>query len=289
MVVLGAFFFASLLLLVIILQVRAYYILKRQNAIITRQSIEIQKQNEALARQNQQLHDLNIEKQQIIGVVSHDLKGPFNRIFALMQLMSMTSQNLTLEQKEYMGKIHQIAVDGLNMVRNLLDSRKIEERILDITLEPIELESFVSSFVKNYKTVAERKNIDVLFQGPSHVVVEADRLYLNRILDNLLSNAIKFSQPNKKVVVSIEAKSNEVLLGIKDEGPGISEEDQKKLYIKYQKLSAKPTGGESSTGLGLSIVKTLIEKMGGTIRCESKLGEGARFIVSLKRESQSNK
>ncbi|HCR54518.1 MAG TPA: hypothetical protein DIW27_08890, partial [Cytophagales bacterium] len=134
MVVLGAFFFASLLLLVIILQVRAYYILKRQNAIITRQSIEIQKQNEALARQNQQLHDLNIEKQQIIGVVSHDLKGPFNRIFALMQLMSMTSQNLTLEQKEYMGKIHQIAVDGLNMVRNLLDSRKIEERILDITL-----------------------------------------------------------------------------------------------------------------------------------------------------------
>lgn len=285
MISIGAFFLASLLLLVIILQVRAYYILKRQNSIITKQSIEIQKQNEALARQNQQLNDLNIEKRQIIGVVSHDLKGPFNRIFAIMQLMSMSGDNLTDDQKEYVGKIHQIAVDGLNMVRNLLDSRQIDEKILDLTLEPIELKPFVSSFVKNFRSVADRKKIYLHFKGPDGVVVMADRLYLSRILDNLLSNAIKFSEKEKNVTVSIENSGEQVLLTVTDEGPGISEEDQKKLYLKFQKLTARPTGGESSTGLGLSIVKTLIEKMGGSISCKSQLDKGAAFTISLKKDS----
>lgn len=283
MIATGAFFLATLSLLVIILQVRAYYLLKRQNGIIVRQSIEIQKQNEVLARQNKQLHDLNLEKQQIISVVSHDLKGPFNRIFALMQLMNLSGDNLTNDQKEYVGKIHQIAVDGLNMVRNLLDARKIEEELIDVTLESIELEPFVSAFVKNYRAVADRKRIELNLLSPTDVYAIADRLYLNRILDNLLSNAIKFSQMDKKVTLSIEQKDKEVLFIVKDEGPGISEEDQKKLYKKFQKLTAKPTGGESSTGLGLSIVKTLVEKMGGSITCESQPGKGSRFIIALKK------
>ena len=88
--------------------------------------------------------------------------------------------------------------------------------------------------------------------------------------------------PEKKIVVSIEDKTDEVQLSVKDEGPGINTEDQKKLYMKFQRLSAKPTAGESSTGLGLSIVKVLTEKMGGSIRCESE-GQGTKFIVSLRK------
>ena len=124
MVVVGIFFLASLFLLVIFLQVRAYYTLKKKNEIIVKQSLEIQEQNQVLARQNELLNELNSEKHQIIGVVSHDLKGPFNRIFALIQLLNMSSENLLEDQKEYIGKIHQIAVDGLNMVRNLLPRRR---------------------------------------------------------------------------------------------------------------------------------------------------------------------
>ncbi len=283
MIVLASFFLAVLLLFVVLLQVRAYYILKRQNIIITEQSLEIQKQNQALARQNQLLNDLNIEKQQIISVVSHDLKGPFNRIFALIQLMNLGNENLTKEQNEYTGKIHQIAVDGLNMVRNLLDARKIEDKMMEMTMEEIHLEPYVSSFVKNYQMVADKKNIDIHLHCPTEVNVLADRLFLNRILDNLLSNAVKFSPFNKRVVVSIEPKKDIVLLSVKDEGPGISDEDQKKLYIKFQRLTAKPTGGESSTGLGLSIVKSLIEKMDGSILCHSQLDHGAKFTITLKK------
>jgi len=279
----GSIFLALLLLLVILLQVRAYYILKRQHKIITEQSVEIHKQNVAFARQNQQLSELNIEKQQIIGVVSHDLKGPFNRIFALIQLMNMSNDNLTDDQKEYLGKIHQIAVDGLNMVRNLLDSKKLEDHQLEMTLDTLSLEPFLISFVKNYRTVAEKKRIEILLHCPSDVNVYVDRLFLSRILDNLLSNAIKFSKPDKTVVVSVEDKKEEVLLHIKDEGPGISEEDQKKLYQKFQRLTARPTAGESSTGLGLSIVKTLVLKMGGNVYCDSVLDQGSTFTVSLKK------
>lgn len=282
MIAIGIFFLASLLLLVIILQVRAYYILKRQNKVITDQSLEITKQNQVLGRQNQLLNDLNSERQLIIGVVSHDLKGPFNRIFALIQLLNLSNKNLTEEQKEYVGRIHQIAVDGLNMVRNLLDTRKLEERGIDMTLESIQLEPFVDSFIKNYRAIAEEKKIQLVFQSPSDISVIADRLFLNRVLDNLLSNAVKFSKPNKMVTVTIDKKDDQVHLSVKDEGPGISEVDQKRLYQKFQRLSAKPTAGESSTGLGLSIVKVLTEKMGGTIKCESNGDEGAKFIVSLK-------
>ncbi len=288
MIVVGVLLIALLLLLVIILQVRAYYILKRQHKIISEQSVEIHKQNQVLAIQNQQLNELNVEKQQIIGLVSHDLKGPFNRIFALVQLMNMSGENLTDEQREYIGKIHYVAVDGLNMVRNLLDSRKLEEKLFETELTNILLEPVISSFIKNYKAIAGRKKIELEWQCPTGVFAEVDRLFLNRILDNLISNAIKFSPSGKKVVVWVEEKNDTLYLNVKDEGPGISVEDQKKLFLKFQKLSAKPTAGESSTGLGLSIVKTLTEKMGGSIACESELGKGSNFIVTLKR-SYSNK
>lgn len=82
----------------------------------------------------------------------------------------------------------------------------------------------------------------------------------------------------------LEEREGNVVLTVKDEGPGISEADQENLYLRFRKLSAKPTGGESSTGLGLAIVKTLVEKMGGTITCDSREGEGTSFILSLKKE-----
>ena len=116
----------------VIYMIRVYRQSMRQNKLILLQSKEIQKQNRELEHRNKLLQELNIEKQQIIGVVSHDLKGPFNRIFALMQLITMSSENLTADQKEYLGKIHQIVADGLSMVRNLLDNRKLEDRGIDM-------------------------------------------------------------------------------------------------------------------------------------------------------------
>ena len=230
------------------------------------------------------MQELNIEKQQIIGVVSHDLKGPFNRIFALMHLMLMSSENLTTDQKEYLGRMHQIVADGLSMVRNLLDNRKLEDRGIDMRPESLNLVSVLNMLVKQYQSLANKKNILIHYQTPLSAPIHADKAYLTRIFENLLSNAIKFSPINKNIFVTVVDLENEIEISVQDEGPGITAEDQLKLFQKFQQLSARPTAGESSTGLGLSIVKTMVEKMDGKILCESEEGKGARFIVLLQKK-----
>lgn len=271
----------GLLLVVIGLQVRAYLKLKQKNKLILVQSREIKRQIQEQEKRNKEVGDLVHEKQQLIGLVSHDLKGPFNRIFALIQLMELTNENLTEEQREYLGKIHQIVADGLSMIRNLLDNRRLEDQGIDQTPEQINLALALGSLVKNYRTLAVKKKIQIHFEPPAQAFVLADRMYLSRIFENLISNALKFSPEGKNIYVLIEETGDKFAIKVKDEGPGITKEDQKNLYRKFQRLSARPTGGESSTGLGLSIVKTLVEKMGSEIYCESEEGIGTTFIVKL--------
>jgi two-component system sensor histidine kinase/response regulator len=271
----------GLLLVVIVLQVRAYLKLKQKNKLILVQSREIKRQIQEQEKRNKEVGDLVHEKQQLIGLVSHDLKGPFNRIFALIQLMELTNENLTEEQREYLGKIHQIVADGLSMIRNLLDNRRLEDQGIDHTPENLNLSHTVGSLVKNYRTLAVKKKIQIHFEPPAQAVVLADKMYLNRIFENLISNALKFSPEGKNIFVSIEEVGDKFLVKVKDEGPGITKEDQKNLYRKFQRLSTRPTGGESSTGLGLSIVKALVEKMGSEIICESEEGAGTTFTVKL--------
>jgi len=277
------FYIFGALLVFLFLLIRAYRKSILQNKLILIQSQEIKKQNRELEHRNKLLQELNVEKQQIIGVVSHDLKGPFNRIFALMQLMSMSSENLTADQKEYLGKIHQIVADGLSMVRNLLDNRKLEDRGIDMRPESLNFSSVLNNLVKQYQSLAQKKNIIIDYQAPVVTPIHADKVYLTRIFENLLSNAIKFSPHEKKIYLMVVDAGSEIQITILDEGPGINAEDQQKLYQKFHRLTARPTGGESSTGLGLSIVKTMVEKMGGTIQYEGEEGKGAKFVVRLRK------
>jgi two-component system, sensor histidine kinase and response regulator len=250
------------------------------------QSREIKRQIQEQEKRNKQVGDLVHEKQQLIGLVSHDLKGPFNRIFALIQLLEITNENLTPDQLEYLGKMHQIVADGLGMIRNLLDNRRLEDQGIDLAFEPLNLSNVLGSLVKNYRTLSEKKNIPIHFEAPEEAVVLADKLYVYRIFENLISNALKFSPEKRKIYVTIEEIDSKIEIKVKDEGPGISEEDQKKLYQKFQRLSARPTGGESSTGLGLAIVKALVEKMGSELRCESQLGVGTTFIIKMEKSNE---
>jgi len=275
-----------LLLAVIVLVVRAYLNLKQKNKLILVQSREIKRQIQEQEKRNKQVGDLVHEKQQLIGLVSHDLKGPFNRIFALIQLLEITNENLTPDQLEYLGKMHQIVADGLGMIRNLLDNRRLEDQGIDLAFEPLNLSNVLGSLVKNYRTLSEKKNIPIHFEAPEEAVVLADKLYVYRIFENLISNALKFSPEKRKIYVTIEEIDSKIEIKVKDEGPGISEEDQKKLYQKFQRLSARPTGGESSTGLGLAIVKALVEKMGSELRCESELGAGTTFIIRMEKSNE---
>lgn len=266
----------------LILQVRSYLKLQRQTRLMFLQGQEIKKQVLELQQQNNQLEKLNHEKQLIINVVSHDFKGPFNRIFALAQLLSLTGDNLTDEQRDYIGKIHQIVADGLNMLRNLLDNRRLEEKGFELVPEELNVHSVIASLVKNYLVIAEKKKIQIRLEGQPQVMLVTDKTCLTRIADNLLSNAIKFSPPQKQILVSIREKEGIVEISVKDEGPGITEGDLGKLFQKYQRLTSRPTGGETSTGLGLYLIKAMVNKMKSEITCVSEEGQGATFTVRLR-------
>gem|GEM_PF-6781154 len=108
--------------------------------------------------------------------------------------------------------------------------------------------------------------------------MNADEKFLYQIFDNVLSNAIKFSPKDKKIYVKIYNENSECVTEITDEGPGFTEDDLSNLFIKFKKLSAKPTGGENSTGLGLSIVKKLVELQGAQLKVTNETGRGAKFL-----------
>jgi signal transduction histidine kinase len=116
-----------------------------------------------------------------------------------------------------------------------------------------------------------------------------DKNYVCRVMENLLSNALKFSDPGKAIAVTIHSDNEQVRISVADQGPGLSEEDLGKLYQKFTKLTPRPTAGESSQGLGLSIVKTLTNCLGGDVLCTSKVNEGCTFTVTLPPVLQLNK
>jgi signal transduction histidine kinase len=270
-----------LLLIAVSLLIYFYLTMRKQKIMLRFQSNEIEKQIRELHVQNQKQADLNREKQQLIMLVSHDLKGPFNRIYALTQLLEMGATNLTDEQKEYLNKMYQIVGDGLNMVRNIVDVRKIEEKGLDPYPEKLNLPSVILPIIKQYNVLADKKKIKINYQTPEKIEMSSDKNYISRVMENLLSNALKFSQPGKEVSVTVKSDGINVEISVKDQGPGLNADDLANLYQKFKKLTPRPTGGESSQGLGLSIVKILANCMGGDVVCISVIEVGSTFTVTL--------
>jgi signal transduction histidine kinase len=256
---------------------------KRKLKIIAHESQLVDEKNKRLQEQNINLKELNDEKNNVISVVSHDLKAPLNRVFALSNLIYLSGDNLTEEQKSYMNKMNIVVRDGLDLIRNLLDIRAIEFKGVHMHIENVDVKALLDNLIYSYKPYAEKKEQVIhLVADAAEYCIESDKQYLNRIFDNLISNAVKFSLMKSEIVVSIQ-KTEEVLkVEVSDQGPGILPIHQDRLFQKYQILNALPTGGESSTGLGLSISKTLIDFLNGKIYHNNKEKErGSVFTVEL--------
>ena len=168
-----------------------------------------------------------------------------------------------------------------DLISNLLDVNAIEEGRFLAKLERCDLAQLTVNGVEQNRPNAKRKEIGLQFHPAGEFPIRADAAAATQILDNLISNAVKYSPHRTTVSIRAYVERGHACVTVKDEGPGISEEDRKKMFGKFARLSAQPTGGESSNGLGLSIVKRLAEAMSGTVECQSVLGEGATFIVRL--------
>jgi len=169
------------------------------------------------------------------------------------------------------------------MITRILDHQALESGKININMTPVDLNPLLENIRQTHMSPAAGKSIGLTITKPDTLpAVHADDSLLEQVLDNMVSNAIKFSPANTTVTVLVLVTRDDIRIGVRDQGPGISQADQEKLFRKFQKLSARPTGGEQSTGLGLSIVKQFAEAMHGAVWCESKLGEGATFWISLR-------
>jgi signal transduction histidine kinase len=158
-----------------------------------------------------------------------------------------------------------------------------------LKVEQLDMSLLVKRICFLFQRRAHAKNISILFSSAGDpIVIHTDRVAIAAVLDNLLSNAVKYSERGKKVWVQVIHESNGVVCSVRDEGPGISKENQAELFQHGGKVGSIPTAGESSTGYGLAVAKEIMERLGGKIWCESELGKGAVFAFSLPLEFKGN-
>ena len=245
---------------------------------------KLQYQNNFINRQNEKLAELNYEKNSLISIVSHDLNTPFAAIKMWLNILDDEQGNLTADQKKAVERIRQSAGKGEILIRSILDIEKAETNQQKIQLENFDLKVFVETIVSDFKAAASGKNIQLHFEtADKHIYLVSDKQLVSRICENLFSNAIKYSSPGKNVWISLADAGDAVNIKVKDEGVGINKEELPNLFSKYSKISSVPTAGENSTGLGLSIVKRIVQELNGSVFCESEPGKGSLFTVVLKK------
>jgi signal transduction histidine kinase len=246
-----------------------------------------------LKHARERLREMNDEKNEFMGIAAHDLRNPLSAVKGYAEMILEDAQLLKTgevtdvaacgaELERTGRKVREAAVRMGEMLQNLLDANRIERGEMKLNLAPAELVALASAVVDTHRPRAMAKEQKLQFEAaPAPVAVVVDAGVTVQVVENLVSNAVKYSPPGKNIFVRLKREPNAARLEVQDEGPGLSAADQKKLFGKFARLSAKPTGGEHSTGLGLSIVKKMVEAMNGRVWCESQLGHGATFIVEL--------
>ncbi|WP_020533988.1 ATP-binding protein [Flexithrix dorotheae] len=242
----------------------------------------INEQKRLIENKNKELVELNKEKNHLIGIVAHDLRNPLAIAISLTNFLQHNTGNLKKEQLEGIKITSKSLNRMFDMITKILDLKSIESKKINIQLQRVNVLDVINHVNSTFEEALSKKQIELSFNiQTDDPYSEVDHNYITQIFENLISNAIKFSPFGKKIVIRVYDVRDKLRVSIIDEGPGINKEDRKKLFGKYQKLSAKPTGGEMSTGLGLSIVKKYVELMNGNVWCESNLGAGAEFVVEF--------
>jgi two-component system, sensor histidine kinase and response regulator len=233
------------------------------------------------ARDN--LKRLAEDKDELLGILTHDLKNHLGGMQMSAQLLHDRASQLTEPRLTRMSSnILNASNQMFSFVKEFL-ANTAADRAYNVNLEAVSLAAAASAAIQRYLEAALRKALviieDIAEDAP---LVLADRGALDQVIDNLVSNAVKFSPPEKSIWVSVGATPDGMgEFRIRDEGPGCDSADHVKMFTRYRRLSAKPTAGEPSTGLGLSIAKRHMDRMNGILLCESEPGKGATFIARL--------
>jgi signal transduction histidine kinase len=245
---------------------------------------ELTQANARLSAQWARLQRANSFKSEVLGTVAHDLRNPLGVILGRTEMLTEMVGGAASSVENIKSQIAHIR-SAANRVTEIIDSL-ISDAMADahdiaIRREPVDLTALVSELVEANRPIASHKDQSIAFSAPAELAMLCDADRMREAIDNLISNAIKYSRTGGDIAINISEDSGRAIIRIADAGPGLSPEDVARLFGRFQRLSARPTGGESSTGLGLSIVKRIVDLHGGTVEVENTGPRGTTFMVVI--------
>jgi PAS domain S-box-containing protein len=246
--------------------------------------ITLYKKAEAeLRKSTEDLMKLNETKDRFISIISHDLRTPFSSILGFTDLLANDEGLTNEERKQYVKYIQESSKSMLSLVNSLLDWTRLQTGRIKFEPERVEVSSLIDKSINSVSGEAMRKGIEIYSTIGRGKNIFVDPGLISQVFNNLLSNAIKFSKNGDRITISSKPASipRFIEFSFRDTGSGIKEENLSKLFNVDTKFTTEGTEGEKGSGLGLSLVKEIIEKHGGTVRAESVYGKGSNFLFTL--------
>jgi len=238
---------------------------------------------EELEKNNDQLRLLNEQKNTLLGMAAHDLRNPLYLIDGYSDfLLKDNSENLSEEQRTIISAVQSSSTYMVTMINDLLDVQKIETGNLEMNFQKGNFHTLVDTILERQAFAVKKKGVDITVNRPEHIPdFHFDAARIEQVVSNLIDNAVKFSFKGSVIEIQYQYDEKELVFSVRDHGPGIPENELNRLFKPFSTTSVKPTGNERSTGLGLAIARSIIEKHTGRIWVESELGKGSTFSFSL--------
>jgi two-component system sensor histidine kinase/response regulator len=256
---------------------------KLRTAELQRKSSELEDSNRSVVEQNKIITKLNKDKARVLALAGEDLQHPIADI--LKTAAHGIKRADKLSSNEAVTHLHNIATSASHVkavLDNLLHLNAIENTGISVYPTRLDPNMVVQVVAMEFQERARAKNITLTYERTGSIsMCHTDPRGVQTIAEHLVSNAVKFTPPGGSVAVTLQSVEGGICLRVADSGPGFTNEDKQHLYTSFTPHSAKPTGGELSTGLGLSITKQYVQALKGTIELTSMPGSGATFIVTL--------
>lgn len=255
----------------------------RMEASIKKLTEELQTKTDELEAAKKSLQKLDELKSEFVSVVSHEIRTPISTMQEFTNIISdEIPGKLNVEQKQYLNIIKENIQRLTRIVSTLLDISNLEAGKVELKKKILDLGGLVSGLPSALKSQADEKRIELITQIPGREInISADPDRITQVFTELIENAVRFTPEAGRITAGIRDAGTEVECSVADTGIGISEKDLPKVFEKFQQFGRVHGTGAKGTGLGLSIAKNIVERHGGKIRVESKIGEGTKFTFTL--------